>query len=113
MISSRLTQLGMVLIAVPNANSPFAARLRWKDLTHELSFTEETLAQILLSCGFVDIQIQEDKSVITSFICAARRILWFIAKWMYKAFIILGIGREAIGIPLEYKIIGIGRKANE
>lgn len=119
--NSRLIPGGKVLISVPNANSPFAPRLRWKDFTHELYFTEETLVQILLACGanshvnapgFADIQIQEDKSVITSFICAVRKTFWFIAKWLYKAFMILGIGREAIGIPLEYKIIGIGKKPN-
>jgi len=113
LINSRLRKGGTVLIRVPNANSPFATRSRWNDFTHELSFTDESLTQILLSCGFIDIQIHGEKGVITSFLCLIRKILWFTAKCLYKAFMILGISREAIGVPLEYKIIGVGRKPSE
>ena len=42
---------GAVWIQVPNAESPFGARLRYADFTHELAFTQVSISQVLRVCG--------------------------------------------------------------
>lgn len=43
---------GALIIQVPNAAAPFASKLRYEDFTHELSFTAESVTQVLLLSGF-------------------------------------------------------------
>lgn len=51
---------GRWIIHAPNAESPFGMRVRYGDLTHELAFTRVSIAQLLLSSGFSEVQSYED-----------------------------------------------------
>ena len=42
---------GILLLQVPNAESPFFGRIRYGDFTHEVAFTATSLAQLLYSAG--------------------------------------------------------------
>jgi 2-polyprenyl-3-methyl-5-hydroxy-6-metoxy-1,4-benzoquinol methylase len=50
---------GRLICTVPNANSSFAARWRYIDWTHHLSFTEHSLDFVLYNGGFNKILISE------------------------------------------------------
>ena len=52
---------GKVILTVPNANSPLAARWRYIDFTHHCSFTEHSLTFVLGSAGFSEIRIDNSK----------------------------------------------------
>jgi len=54
---------GKVILTVPNANSPLAARWRYIDFTHHCSFTEHSLAFVLGSAGFSEIRIDNSKGI--------------------------------------------------
>ena len=54
---------GKVILTVPNANSPLAARWRYIDFTHHCSFTEHSLSFVLGSAGFSEIRIDNSKGV--------------------------------------------------
>lgn len=53
---------GYVIIRTPNACSFMAANSRYMDFTHEISFTEKSLRQVLLACNFKRISIAEQKA---------------------------------------------------
>jgi SAM-dependent methyltransferase len=43
---------GTIIVQVPNAEAPIAGRIRYGDFTHEMAFTEASLAQLLGATGF-------------------------------------------------------------
>lgn len=54
---------GRWIIHAPNGESPFGGRMRYWDLTHELAFTRTSIAQLLLSSGFTQVQSFEDAPI--------------------------------------------------
>jgi SAM-dependent methyltransferase len=48
---------GRLICTVPNANAAFAARMRYIDWTHRMSFTEVSLDFLLHAAGFTDTRI--------------------------------------------------------
>lgn len=47
---------GIIIIQVPNMQSPDPALHRYNDMTHEIGFTEHSLKQLLMLAGFSDIK---------------------------------------------------------
>ena len=52
---------GRLILTVPNANSPLAARWRYIDFTHHVSFTEHSLFFVLRNAGFGGIKMDNSK----------------------------------------------------
>lgn len=52
---------GKVILSTPNASSLFGPTGRYFDFTHEVAFTENSLRQVLVSCGFHDIVIRDNR----------------------------------------------------
>jgi len=67
---------GKWIIHTPNAESPFGARVRYSDLTHEMAFTRESLSQLLFSSGFTRLVCYEDGPVAHGAMSATRWLLW-------------------------------------
>lgn len=101
---------GLFLTATPNANSPFASRLRYKDLTHELSFTEESIRQLFISGG-LDPEYVGDQNIPPASVQAiARRTLSLAMRGLWRLFMMAEIGKEAFGVPLDPILVATGRK---
>lgn len=54
---------GRLILTVPNANSPLAARWRYNDYTHCSSFTEHSLFFVLRNAGFGVIKMDNSKGI--------------------------------------------------
>ena len=54
---------GRLIVTVPNANSPLAARWRYIDFTHSSSFTEHSLFFVLSNAGFGNIKMDNTKGM--------------------------------------------------
>jgi SAM-dependent methyltransferase len=67
---------GRWIIHVPNGESPFGARMRYWDFTHELAFTRESISQLLLSSDFARVDCFEDGPVAHGVASAVRWLLW-------------------------------------
>ena len=67
---------GRWVIHTPNGESPFAGRMRYWDLTHEMAFTRMSISQLLQSSGFVKVVCREDKPIPHGLKSAVRWILW-------------------------------------
>lgn len=74
---------GAILIRTPNASSMVASTERWIDLTHELLYTEQSLRQLLRTCGFKNITIVDNQA---PFGLRPKRLLrWIGVKVLRKA----------------------------
>ena len=90
---------GRWIIHTPNAESPFGMRTRYGDLTHELAFTRTSLAQLLLSSGFSQVNFYEDQPVAHGVKSAARWVLWKGLRSLLRLYLAVetgDTGRDAI-----------------
>lgn len=77
-IHDALGPRGSVIIRTNNASSIFGTASRFMDFTHELLFTEKSLRQVLLACGFENISISDNKA---PFGLRPKRLLrWLLLK---------------------------------
>jgi 2-polyprenyl-3-methyl-5-hydroxy-6-metoxy-1,4-benzoquinol methylase len=81
---------GRWIIHTPNAESPFGNRMLFWDFTHELAFTRNSLAQILLSSGFSKVSCFEDQPVVHGIKSATRWVFWKV----FRAFLRLYVAAE-------------------
>jgi len=117
---------GRIVVQVPNANSPLAARWRYGDFTHTSSFTEHSLAFVLANAGFerVATPMQKDPGfprfprrfwrpdLWSGFAANFRR--WFMrALWRQMCIAELGTGRGADSVSLSLNIVAIAFKAGD
>ena len=75
-IHGALAPGGSILIQTTNADGPFAARHRYADFTHELSFTPTSMRQLLRSTGFTAIRIAPVQPIVHGPLSAARWFVW-------------------------------------
>jgi 2-polyprenyl-3-methyl-5-hydroxy-6-metoxy-1,4-benzoquinol methylase len=80
---------GAVWIQVPNAESPFGARLRYADFTHELAFTQVSISQVLRVCGFTAVHV----APVPPGFRGLRGILWTGMEAFYKLLLTAELGR--------------------
>jgi SAM-dependent methyltransferase len=64
------------VIHTPNGESPFGARVRYSDFTHEIAYTRESIRQLLLSSGFAHVECYEDSPIPHGIKSSIRWILW-------------------------------------
>lgn len=80
---------GAVWIQVPNAESPFGARLRYADFTHELAFTRDSISQVLRVTGFSDVRV----APVRAGFGGLRGLLWKAMESFYKLMLTAELGR--------------------
>lgn len=78
---------GRWLIHVPDGESPFFGAIRYGDLSHELAFTRNSLAQLLLSSGFADVRCFEDVPVVHGMKSASRWLLWKVFRGLLRLYV--------------------------
>jgi len=106
--SRSLKKSGILIIQVPNAESPFFGRIRYGDFTHEIAFTLSSLSQVLYCTGFADVEIYPEEPIVYGFKSAIRFSLWKILEACYKALISIEIGRGTWIVTKN--IIAVARK---
>jgi cyclopropane fatty-acyl-phospholipid synthase-like methyltransferase len=110
LVHKALRSGGRFLCLVPNANSPFAARLRYEDLTHEQLFTENTLRQLFLATGMTPEFIGDENAPVSGIKGLAKRLVSRVFRSFWRSFMIVDLGRKAIGAPLDTNLVGVCKK---
>lgn len=90
---------GRWLIHAPNGESPFAGAIRYGDMTHEQAFTRTSLAQLLLSSGFLCVECHESGPVPAGIKSAVRWLLWHCIRTFLRVWVAAetgDLGRNAI-----------------
>jgi len=80
---------GSIWIQVPNAESPFGARLRYADFTHELAFTQDSIGQVLRVTGFADVRVGPVRAGFRGL----RGLLWKATEAAYKLMLNAELGK--------------------
>jgi len=75
-IYKRLVNSGILILSVPNCDSPFGPGVRYGDITHETGFTGRSLTACLELVGFVNIEFRESAPVPHGLISAIRAGAW-------------------------------------
>lgn len=83
---------GRWIIHVPNAASPFFGAVRYGDLTHELAFTSESLAQLVLASGFREVQSYEDRPIPHGLKSWGRAVLWRLLRRLLGFYLMVEVG---------------------
>ena len=84
---------GVVIVQVPNAESPFFGRIRYGDFTHELAFTSTSVAQLFNVLGFLDLRVYPTEPVIGGVRSLGRAVLWTLVKAFYRVLLFAELGR--------------------
>lgn len=75
---------GRTIIHVPNAEGIFGSKIRYADFTHEMAYTQKSIAQILQYSGFGLVYCYEDKPLVHGLMSAIRRLLWILLTFPYR-----------------------------
>jgi 2-polyprenyl-3-methyl-5-hydroxy-6-metoxy-1,4-benzoquinol methylase len=94
LIQNVLTNRGVVIAQVPNAEGVFGMRIRYGDITHEQSFTSKSIVQILTSIGFGDIVIEELSPIGKGFKGIVRKALWQMLVFPFRIILLLETGSK-------------------
>lgn len=101
---------GCWIIHVPNAESPFFGRIRYGDLTHELAFTQESIAQLLMTTGFSKITCYEDAPIPHGLKSAVRWALWKILRSFLQAYLSIETGHCGRNTILTQNLLAVVNK---
>jgi len=84
---------GVLLVQVPNAESPFGSRLRYADFTHELAFTASSLSQVMKVAGFGRVDCYPVEPVVRGAKSLVRSLLWKLVEVGYKLLLLVELGQ--------------------
>ena len=88
LVKNSLKTGGKLLVSVPNMSNPFSLMNRYKDITHEMGFTESSLSEALLMSGFKDVEVRGASYPIVSLKTVAGRmaaiIIYGILKLLFR-----------------------------
>jgi len=71
---------GRWILHVPNGEAIFAARMRYWDYLATGAFTRASIAQVLRTCGFREVNCFEDEPAIHGAVSAARWLAWKLVR---------------------------------
>ena len=84
---------GVVIVQVPNAESPFFGRIRYGDFTHEVAFTSSSLTQLFNVLGYQQLKVLPTEPVISGVRSLVRYGLWTMVKGFYSLALFAELGR--------------------
>jgi SAM-dependent methyltransferase len=82
-----LVPQGRLIVHTVNGESPFAGRVRYGDLTHELAFTRPSIAQLLSASGFSEVRCYEDRPIPHGLKSAVRWALWRLIRGALRVYL--------------------------
>lgn len=89
---SRLAKNGVLILQVPNAESPYFGRVRYGDFTHELAFTSSSITQLLVAAGFQCVEVRPWRPAVTGFSSLLRYLAWRVIEPLLKFPILIESG---------------------
>ena len=108
MLYRALKKGGTFIIQTPNGASIFGGRYRYHDFTHEISFTENSLRQVMLISNFFDTHFHETRPIVFGIKSFFRLILWNFIKIILQFILLVETG--GADNVLTQNIIAVGYK---
>ena len=91
-VFSALKEGGRWLIHAPNAESPFFGRILYGDFSHELAFTQHSIAQLLHASGFRSVESFEDMPAVHGIVSGIRLLFWKLIRECLRFYLRIEIG---------------------
>ncbi|MDQ7842946.1 MAG: methyltransferase domain-containing protein [Armatimonadota bacterium] len=110
LVAAALKPGGRVIVKTPNANAPTAARARFRDLTHELIFTEHSLRTGFAVAGLRTLSVFGERIRPATTAGLIRWLLGSVTRLAWRLLLIGELGREALRIPVEFNLIAVAEK---
>lgn len=101
---------GRWIIHTPNGEGPFAGRMRYWDFTHEVAFTRTSLAQLLISSGFGEVNCYEDRPVIHGMKSLVRAIIWRVIRLLMMLYVAAEMGDTDRGAVFSQNLLAVAWK---
>jgi cyclopropane fatty-acyl-phospholipid synthase-like methyltransferase len=101
---------GRLILKTPNASSPMASRSRYRDLTHELIFTEQSLREALLVCDLQVVEITGDRFLPFTPLGWIRYAATSMFQLAWRAYLVAELGREGLGTPVHFNLLAVARR---
>lgn len=92
LIYAHLKPQGIFIFRAPNGEGPFAGGFRYGDLTHELAFTKNSLAQVLKVAGFSECFFYPVKPVVHGIKSLGRRIVFDLFEKIMQLYLVAETG---------------------
>jgi len=92
MTNRALKKGGALIIQTPNGAGIFGSRYRYHDFTHEISFAENSLRQILIMNNFSGLKFHETKPVISGIKSFIRVVLWKLLRLGLQFYLLVETG---------------------
>ena len=105
-----LRSKGWCIVHLPNAEGIYGMRIRYGDLTHEISFTPRSLQQLFATVGFSGVACFEDKPQVHGFSSALRRIVWEIGTFPHRLLLTAETGQTHF--VLSQNMLAVARVAD-
>ncbi len=84
---------GRWIVHCPNGQSPLSGRILYGDFTHELCFTQRSLAQVFRAYGYTRVDCFEDVPVAHGLKSAIRLALWRMLSLFLRVYVIVETGQ--------------------
>lgn len=111
-IARRLRPGGTLLVAVPNANASFAARMRYIDPTHHRSYTTESLRWTLARAGLrLETVRSDDVWMPSTLLQAAKMPVKAVFRALRRLEALAEFGADGAAMPLSPNMVAIARPA--
>lgn len=91
---------GRMILQTPNADSPWAASVRYGDFTHELCFNPNSLSRLMRMAGFFDIEAREAGPLPLggSLISSVRYLIWQVIRSGLRLWNLAETGSAGAGV---------------
>lgn len=89
-----LNKNGLMIAQVPNATGIFGMRIRYGDLTHETSFSHNSVIQGFTTVGFNKIKTHEIAPIKRGIKGIIRNYLWHLLVFPHRLIILLETGKK-------------------
>lgn len=101
---------GRWIIHVPNGQSPFFGRIRYGDFTHEIAFTQRSLASVLRVGRFSAIECFEDQPTPHGLTSLVRFILWKLLRNFLRLYIMIETGERGNDLVFSQNFLAVAQK---
>jgi 2-polyprenyl-3-methyl-5-hydroxy-6-metoxy-1,4-benzoquinol methylase len=90
---------GRFIVHTCNGEGPFPGASLYRDFTHEMAFTRDSIRQLFLASGWTAVTCHEDRPVPHGVKSAARLVLWHVFRALLRLYLAAekgDTGRDAI-----------------
>jgi 2-polyprenyl-3-methyl-5-hydroxy-6-metoxy-1,4-benzoquinol methylase len=112
LIQSKLKKGGMAIFRTPNMDAPIATAFAIGDFTHENYLNASSAEQVMLSCGFVDVNVKPSFMRVNGFLKEGLRSVFYRLLSLRLKFQLFATARSTQKVLFTPNLLIIGVKSN-